>query len=106
MGLFDTAKIMQKAMKARSSMSSIKAVGKGGSLAIIIDGLYATKKAEVKREELKSELGIDDDKLVEKIARLIEHNVLKANEDARKELETELRQNTNMDDLKSMFSDN
>ncbi|MEO6729347.1 MAG: hypothetical protein ABIM99_05465 [Candidatus Dojkabacteria bacterium] len=105
MGLFDTAKMMQKAMKARNSMSSIKAVGKGGSLAIIIDGLYATKKAEVSRPELKAELSTDDDKLVEKVARLIEKNVMKANEDARKQLESELRQNTSMDQLKDMFSE-
>ncbi|MFS8131278.1 MAG: hypothetical protein ACMG57_04845 [Candidatus Dojkabacteria bacterium] len=105
MGIFDTGKMIQKAMKARSSMSAIKAVGKGGSLGIIIDGLYATKKAEVSRPELKSELGIEDDKLVEKIARLIEKNVMHANEDARKGLEAELRNNTSMDQLKDMFSE-
>lgn len=105
MGLFDTAKMMQKAMKARNSMSSIKAVGKGGFLAIIIDGLYATKKAEVNREELKAETGIEDEKLLEKVAKAIEKNVVKANEDARKALEGELRANTSMDDLKNMFSE-
>ena len=105
MGLFDTAKMMQKAMKARSSMSAIKAVGKGGSLGIIIDGLYATKSAEVNRGELKAELGIEDDKLIEKIAKLTEKNVMKANEDARKALEAELRANTSMDQLKDMFSE-
>lgn len=105
MGMFDTAKMMQKAMKARNSMSSIKSVGKGGSLGVIIDGLYATKKAEVNREELGREIGVEDTKLLDKIAKVVEKNVVAANEDARKSLETELRNNTSMDQLKDMFSE-
>ncbi|MEP7103509.1 MAG: hypothetical protein ABI721_02245 [Candidatus Dojkabacteria bacterium] len=106
MGMIDQAKMVQKAMQARNSMSAVKAVGKGGSLGVIFNGLYATKEAKVIRSELKEELGIEDNKLIEKIARLIEKNVVNANEDARKSLEKELSANTSMDKIKEMLSGN
>lgn len=105
MGVFDMAKMAQKAMQAKKQMSKIQAAGKNGSLGILIDGLYNVVEVEVSRDELKSELGIElDDHALDRIAKTIEKNVKESFSDAKKSLEKELANSTNLDDLKNLLS--
>lgn len=98
------AKMAQKAMKARSAMSKIKAAGKNGSLAMAIDGLYNVTDVEVDKETLKSEIGYEiEDRVLEKVINVFKNNIKRASADTKKALEKELQNNTSMDDLKSML---
>lgn len=104
MGMFDTAKMIQKAMQARGQLSKIKAVGKGGSLGVIVDGTYSFPKTEVDREELTKELGPEfTPQQIEKVARLTEKNVFNAAKDAKKALENEMKNNTSLDQFKDIL---
>jgi DNA-binding protein YbaB len=105
MGVFDMAKMAQKAMQAKKQMSKIQAAGKAGSLGVLIDGLYNVVEVEVDRDILKSELGIElDDNALDKIAKSMEKNVKDSFSNAKKSLEKELANSTNLDDLKNLLS--
>lgn len=99
----DMAKMARQAMAARSKMSKIKAAGKHGSLAMVIDGLYNVTDIEINKDELRAELGDIEDGLLDKIVRVFSKNIQKASADTKKALEKELSQNTSMEDLKSML---
>lgn len=104
MGIIDMAKMAQKAMKARGTMSRIKAAGKNGSLAMAIDGLYNVTDVEIDKDELKKEIGYEvEDRVLEKIINVFKNNIKKASGDTKKALEKELASNTSMDDLRSML---
>lgn len=105
MGVFDMAKMAQKAMQAKKQMSKINAAGKAGYLGVLIDGLYTVNEVEVNRDELRKELGIEiDDKALNKLAESVEKNVKDSFNSAKKSLEKELANSANLDDLKSLLS--
>lgn len=99
------AKMAQKAMQAQKQMSKIKAAGKSSYLGVLIDGLYNVSDSEVNREELKNELDLGlDDRAIEKIAKSIEKHTKDSFNNANKALKEELKNSTNLDDLKNLFS--
>jgi DNA-binding protein YbaB len=104
MGVFDMAKMAQKAMQARKKMSKVKAAGKSGFLAVLIDGLYTVTDVEVDKNELRAELDGLDDKTIDKIATLVEKNVKNVFNDAKKSLEKELASSSSMEELKGLLS--
>lgn len=105
MGIMDTAKMVNEARKARKKMSQMEVVGKSGSLAVLMNGLYDVTDMEVNMDELKQELGDSfSDKQYSQIADLFTKNIKKAMEDAKKNLEKQMASMTSLDDLKNMFS--
>lgn len=96
-------KAMYKANQAKKRMAKIQAAGKSGIIGVLVNGLSEVDDVEVDREELKLLLGIEDDEVVERVAKAIEKDIKEALNAAKKNLEKELIKNTNLDELKGLL---
>ncbi|RMD77636.1 YbaB/EbfC family DNA-binding protein [Candidatus Dojkabacteria bacterium] len=109
MGVFDMAKLAQKAMQARKKISKLTAVGSSGSVSLLINGLYEFLEIEINGEKLiegsKILTGADPEtirEIVGEITSIIKFDVLKAYERARAALEKEMS-TSNIEDLKDLL---
>ena len=104
MGIMDTAKMVNQARKAKKKMEQVEAVGKSGSAAVLINGLYEISDIEFDIEELVNSLGasLSQDE-VEKIVNQVKKDMQKAMKNAKKQLEKELASMTSLDDLKGLL---
>lgn len=104
MGILDTAKMVNKARQAKKKMEQVEAVGKEGSTAVLINGLYEISDIEIDIDEFIAELNNSvDEETAEKIAATLKKNIMKAMKNAKKQLEKELANMTSLDDLKNML---
>lgn len=95
MGMMDTAKMVRKAMQAKSQMQKITAVGrsKSGKTAVLINGLNDVL-----------ELEIDPTLISNQNVNEVEIDVIEAFKDARKNLEKTMADGLNMEDIRDMLS--
>lgn len=104
MGVFDTAKLINKARKAKKRMEQIEVVGvdAGAMMRVLINGLGDLVDVDLDLETLKNSLGEDfsDDSRLKEV---LENGIREAFKDAKKNLEKELA-STNLEDLKDLLS--
>ncbi len=104
MNILNVPKAVYKAQQAKKKMSQIQVAGVSGNLSLLVNGLNEIEEIEVDYEALKNELNLDiDDEVIKQIVKNITKNAKSAFADARKQLEKELMNSTNLDDLKSLL---
>lgn len=106
MGVFDMARMAQKAMAAKAKMSKMTAAGQKGSVGILINGLYEVLKVEISSQVLRDSLGgltsVSESDLSEIISK-IERDFIESNKEARQNLEKDMSNSTNFEDLKDIL---
>ena len=104
MNMFNMPKAMYKAQQAKNKMAKIQAVGRDESVSILINGLSEIEEIEVDIEQLANQLGLDvSEENIRKIVEMVVKNTKKAIADAKKQLEKELINSTDMEELKSLL---
>lgn len=96
MGVFDMAKMVRKAQQTKSKMSKITAVGKSksGHTTLMLNGLNDIEDIEFSEELIAKCPGKDE----------LKNEVVQAFKAAKKNLETQLSQNIDLDSLRDMLS--
>jgi DNA-binding protein YbaB len=104
MGMLDLPKLALKARKMQNQMQATKAVGKSGTIALIINGVYSIVEIEPDFEELKKRFPNVDENTLRKILATVSQDIKKSLEDAKSQLQKEMAANTSLDDLKGMLN--
>ena len=104
MGMLDLPKLALKARKMQSQMQALKAVGKSGVIALIINGVYSVVEIEPDYEELAKRFPNVPEDTLKKIVTTVGNDTKKAVEDAKNQLQKEMASNTSLDDLRGMLN--
>ncbi|CAG1021833.1 hypothetical protein DOJK_01272 [Patescibacteria group bacterium] len=103
MGVLDLPKLAMKARKMQNQMKAIKAVGKHGTIALIIDGVYSIVEIEPDYEALSQKFPSVPADTLRKLVEAVAFDTKKAVDDAKDQLQKEMAANTSLDDLKGML---
>lgn len=101
--MLDLPRLALKARKMQNQMQSIKAVGKSGSIALIINGVYSIIEIEPDYQELLKKFPEISEDVLRKIITSVANDTKKAVEDAKAQLQKEMAANTSLDDLRGML---
>ncbi len=104
MGVLDLPKLALKARKMQSQMQATKSVGKSGTIALIINGVYSIVEVEPDYEELKKRFPTIPEDVLRKLVTTIANDTKKAVDDAKNQLQKEMAANTSLDDLRGMLN--
>lgn len=99
MGVIDTGKMILKARKAQAQLKKTTAAGisKSGTVAVLLNGLNEIEEVSLSLpEEVVQTLG-------EKYVSSLEQDIIEAMKAAKKELESQLAQNMDMDSIREML---
>lgn len=92
-----------KLWQAQRKIKKIEAVGQANAVSVLINGVYEVDEIEIDSDKLISEFDVDES-TAKKLALFFKKDFKKAMDEAKKNLEKQLRGNTNLDDLKNLFS--
>ena len=106
MGVTDIPKAIYKAQQAKKKMSKLQAAGRDGLVSILLNGLNEIEEAEVSVELIMEMFPEIDVKVAKKLAEELNKNIKKSFADAKKQIERQLIESTNMEDLRDLLSGN
>lgn len=104
MGVLDLPKLALKARKMQNQMQSTKAVGKSGTMALIINGVYSIVETEPDYVELTKRFPNIPESEIRKLVTVVMTDTKKALEDAKAQLQKDMASNTSLDDLRGMLN--
>jgi len=104
MGVLDLPKLALKARKMQSQMQNTKAVGKSGTMALIINGVYSIVETEPDYVELAKRFPNIPENDLKKLVTTITTDTKKALDDAKAQLQKDMAANTSLDDLRGMLN--
>lgn len=106
MGVTDIPKAIYKAQQAKKKMSQLQAASRDGVVSILLNGLNEIEEVEISAELIMEMFPALDAKDAKKLADELSKNIKKSFADAKKQIEKQLIESTNMDDLKELLSGN